>query len=255
MNRTAFSLIELLLVVTIIGLLTALLLPAVGMVKEAARRTDCGNRQRQITLMVVRYATDNEGSLPPTGASDGAWWYHQLSESTGTTTPIPAEARLFFCSNDLHRPAEMASPWKPAMAAWYCGMTSIGYNVQVLGQASAWIDPAYTGVARLSQLAKPGDTLVTADSGPNPGLPTMATWGYHQVTVNEWPRAMPRHGANRQECVVGWADGHVSTVRAAWRAADSSWTVYQPVAQGGLGCGKYQAFPLPAGLDTAWDRR
>jgi prepilin-type N-terminal cleavage/methylation domain-containing protein/prepilin-type processing-associated H-X9-DG protein len=64
--RRAFSLVELLIVVAIVGILIALLLPAIQAAREAARRTHCTNNLKQIALATLNY-TEAHGELPPSG--------------------------------------------------------------------------------------------------------------------------------------------------------------------------------------------
>ena len=71
MKKQGFTLVELLVVIAIIGILVAMLLPAVQRVRESARRISCVNNQRQLALATFNYQSTNQ-QFPEGGAWRGS---------------------------------------------------------------------------------------------------------------------------------------------------------------------------------------
>ncbi len=80
-----FTIVELLVVITIIGILMALLFPAINAAREAARKGQCVNNQRQVGLAIITGATQAGGNFPK---------HLKVGASTSTTARWPWPVRI-----------------------------------------------------------------------------------------------------------------------------------------------------------------
>jgi prepilin-type N-terminal cleavage/methylation domain-containing protein/prepilin-type processing-associated H-X9-DG protein len=173
-TRSAFTLVELLIVIAIICLLAAILFPVFALARENARRSACLSNMKQIGLSMQMYLSDYDETYVPTILADTNVSATNPYGWADALYPYTKSVQLFQCPSDKRPPCAPGngSPvdpkeqhLKPSDTTVTCGYTDYIMNAGFSGVAANG-SGTVTGV-RASRVASSAQTLLFTDARGN----------------------------------------------------------------------------------------
>ena len=180
-SRRAFTLVELLVVIAIIGVLVALLLPAIQAAREAARNAQCKNNLRQIALAMLNFESTHK-SFP-----SGGWGFRWMGDPdrgvgpgqpggwTFQVAPMLEQGNVTFVGKGLTgtaKKAALAEQRATVVGTFYCPSRRAPVGMQGVETTHNADIPATEG--KTDYAANGGNNSLSIGGGPAPNFTTLS---------------------------------------------------------------------------------
>jgi prepilin-type N-terminal cleavage/methylation domain-containing protein/prepilin-type processing-associated H-X9-DG protein len=221
-----FTLMELLVVISVIAVLAALLLPALARARSAAHRTECLSRQNQWAVAFLEYTEDNEGWIPREGYhTDGqVFWNNWAQVQNGISRDVWYNALPLYLSIPPASSYALPSarlPFYEHASFFHCpsarfprAADNVGYQIALFSMAmnSQLINPPAGPTVLLSTIQDPTRTVLFLDNLLDDETPVVVQ---QDKTNLGQPSAFANRFAGRRHGRAGnlaFADGHVQSL-------------------------------------------
>ena len=207
---SSFTLVELLVVVSIIGLLAALAVPATQKAFASGRTGKATGNLRQIGVLLNTYASENNNFLPPLirwNDIDGTWWQRVLSDSAG----LPVKPEMPNLGKRL-----VEAFYDPILIKGSHPYGDFGGNQAIIKDYNPWVpgsDVNAKGIS-LGAIGLLSKKVVVASAEIPSGVPCKGSWYFQSEWISQgssFSGAIPsaRHGG---KALCLFADGHVEAL-------------------------------------------
>ena len=237
-KEKAFTLTELLIVISVIALLMAMLMPALVAARSQGRTMACRSNLHQLLLAGFGYATENDSAYVP--AASDMWdnsglhrWHGRRDTREDPFDPLRGPLAGYLVDGRVKEcPGKVdflkGQDWKTNFEQ---GCGGYGYNMMYIGSRlwqnglhsiEAWKN-SYALTTRMTEVASPGQTLMFADTAIANDQRYLIEYSFAEppfsvrngLPVTEFYMSPSIHFRHSDRANIGWADGHIDRRRLA----------------------------------------